>query len=141
MPLLILKSVQFDILQADELFPWAVGFQERLHSRHGPDRHALRVHDFTPQVHQAGVVADMGVREEDAIESRLSTFSRVRLIKPLQLFSKVWASVDHPTLLSLWVHEREADAMPAKSGVALRWLAASAGASSLRISAVLGNAK
>ena len=67
---------------------------------------SLSVHDFATQVHQSGVVADMGVREEDPIESRLSPVSRVRFIKPLQLFSEIWARVDHPALLSLWVHER-----------------------------------
>ena len=63
------QFANLNLLKFDELFPRSLSEQELSHTRHGVDRYPRRAHRFPPKMQQAGVVAHMGMREQDPIES------------------------------------------------------------------------
>ena len=62
-----LERAPLDVAERDELAPRPVGCRNSSIRAGGVDRHAARVDRLAAQVHQARVVADVRVRQEDAV--------------------------------------------------------------------------
>ena len=59
-----------NVIQFDELTPWPVLLQERLHARHGVDGNGAAPDYLATQMNQPGVMANVSVRQENARETR-----------------------------------------------------------------------
>lgn len=79
----------------DQVRPRLVGAQERREARHAIYRHAAGVDGLAPEVQQAGIVTDVGMGEQDAIEARDVRVRRDRVQHP-ELRPEVRRRVEEP---------------------------------------------
>lgn len=66
----IIDRTQGDVAVIDQLSPWRVRRKKRRHTRRGMNGEGLRGCGLSAEVDQPGVVAHMGMSEQDPIEDR-----------------------------------------------------------------------
>jgi hypothetical protein len=99
---------QFDVLQRDELRPRSVLLEIRTHARHRQHGHAACAEDFASQVGEAEVVADVGVRQQDAVDDRRTRTRRPGdALEPMELRRKIGRGVDDPPLAAPRIDDAE----------------------------------
>ena len=93
------QLAQLDVLISHKLIPRAVSREELTHPGHDIDRHVIRTHRFVAQLHQAGVMTNVAMREKDAGKPRPRDFAcRRNSIKHAQLIFEVRRGVNNPSL-------------------------------------------
>ena len=88
------------------MLPGRVGLQEGAHPRHRVDRHTPCAHDLAPQVHETGVVSDVGVCQQDPVGAGAGRL-RAHRVEGAKLLGQVGGRVDDPAASGPRVHDPE----------------------------------
>ena len=130
-----LHLVDDHVAQRNQLAPGSVRAQETRHARRRVDRHSRGSERLAAEIHEARVVADVGMGEKDAVHERPAhgPFG----VERFELGRQVGSGVDHETPARLLVHQAQAgDSLPPR-GIAPRGDAAFLPAADVRKAAVL----
>lgn len=97
--LAFLHDREDDVVTNEQAVPGSVLGEKIRHARHDVDGNVLRAGRLVAEHHQAGVMADMGVGEKNAIEADRS-FDRRGLVEALQLLLEVGRRLEQPAFRS-----------------------------------------
>lgn len=128
-----------NVFEADQLGPRSIFMQHPSHSRHGKDLDLARVYRFAAKVHQARVMADVCVRQEDAVDPVGTGYDRS--LENFELLRQIRRSVKDPAFPAVGVDERNGRDRFAKRAVRPRTFAKRRPAAHLRHARVLARAE